>query len=223
MGIVTRPASRPLCAGLALGLLTMLVAGCDLFKPATPEVGSRISTLLPSYAHPESCLVYMKFGIESKNAIGEDAYIGALANSVTDQVEFRAFFDPEVWNARANYLDQKEDFWDLAHEIQFLRSFFSVVLSPYEMKWLPDENYPYDATPDADHMILHRRYEIRALQQPPADTLLIAVGYADLYFARISPARWAMTRWQDRVDLAVGVQPKKAEQQSFGSRRLDAK
>ena len=35
-------------------------------------------------------------------------------------------------------------------------------------------------------MILHRRYEVRALQQSPVDTLLIAVGYADLYFARIS-------------------------------------
>jgi hypothetical protein len=103
----------------------------------------------------------------------------------------------------------------------FLSSFFRLYLCPYQMKWLPDENYPYDVAPDVDHMILRRRYEVRALPKPPADPLLIAVGYADLYFTRISPARWALTRWQDRVDPAVGAFPANPEQQSFSGRRLN--
>jgi hypothetical protein len=221
MGTVTRRGSRLFRAGLTLGLLAVLVAGCDLFKPAIPEGGGVQTTRLPNYSHPESCLVYLKFGIERKNAVGTDAYLGALADTINDGVGFHAFFDPAVWNAlKAAYPNESAEFWGLTHEAQFLPSFFSVLLCPYEMKWLPDENYPYDATPDVNHMILRRRYEIRAQQKPPADTLLIAVGYADLYFARISPARWALTRWQDRVDPAVGVRAAKDDTLSFGSHRL---
>jgi hypothetical protein len=89
------------------------------------------------------------------------------------------------------------------------------------MKWLPDVAHPYDETLDDDHQILHRRYEVRALLQNQAP-LLIAVGYADLYFTRVSGTRWALTRWQDRVDPDVGAQPADPEQQTFGSRRLNA-
>lgn len=224
MGTVTHRGAGPLRAGLALGLLALLVAGCDLFMPAHPEVVVGGPALIPSYTTPEECLYYMRVGIERKDAVGQDAYLGALADTIKDGVGFHAFFDPAVWNAyRAAYPDESPDFWGLSRESQFLPPFFSTFLNPYQMKWLPDEVYPHDVTPDADHMILRRRYEIRAIQDPPADTLLIAVGYADMYFARISPARWAMTRWQDRVDPDVGVQPDKSEQQTLGSRRLNAR
>lgn len=227
MGTLTRRGLRPVRAGLMLGLLAVLVAGCDLFKPASPEVGSRGPTLLPSYATPESCLFYMQVGFERKDALGQDAYLGALADTTKDGAGFHAFFDDAVWNAyKANYQNETADFWGLAREATFLSSFFGHWLCPYDMKWLPDEVYPHDyVSPEGDRVILHRRYEIRALQRPPADTLLIAVGYADMYFTRVSAARWAMTRWQDRVDPAVGVQPvlEKIEQQSLGSRRLNAR
>jgi hypothetical protein len=216
MGTVTRRDSRPLRAGLALGLLAVLVAGCDLFKPATPEAGSGGSTLLPSYATPESCLRYMQIGIERKDNAGQDAYLGALADTTTDGLGFHAFFDPAVWNA---YDGIRPADWDLRHEAQFLPVLIRSFGDPYEMKWLPDEVHPHDDDL-GDHMILHRRYEIRALRK--AGTLLIAVGYADLYFTRISAARWALTLWQDRVDPAVGAQPADPDQQTFGSRRLNA-
>jgi hypothetical protein len=220
MGIVTRRAIRPLRAGLALGLLAALVTSCELFKPATPEVGDGGSTLLPSYATPESCLRYMKIGIERKDNLGQDAYLGALADTTTQGIGFHAFFDPAVWNA---YDGIRPADWNLNYEAQFLSLFFSVKLNPYEMKWLPDDNYPYDyLSPEGDRMILRRRYEVRAVPKPPADVLLIAVGYADLYFARISASRWALYRWQDRVDPAVGAQPDSADQRTFGYRRLNA-
>jgi hypothetical protein len=89
--------------------------------------------------------------------------------------------------------------------------------------WLPDSVYPYDYTnPGGDRMILHRRYEVYALQQSPADTLLITVGFADLYFAKISPSRWALYRWEDRVDPRVGAQPANEDHRTFGYRRLNA-
>jgi len=220
MATVTRRAPRPLRAGLALGLLAVLVAGCELFKPASPEVGGGGSTLLPSYATPESCLRYMQIGIESKDNVGQSAYLGALADSTKDGLGFHAFFDPAVLS---DYGGIRPTDWNLDYEAQFLPLYFSVKLNPYEMKWLPDEVYPYDyLSPEGDRMILHRRYEVRALQQPPADTLLITVGYADLYFTRISASRWALYRWQDRVDPVVGARPAVDDQRTFGYRRLNA-
>jgi hypothetical protein len=220
MAIVTHLASRPLRAAFALGLLAVLVTGCELFKPATPEVGGGKSTLLPSYATPESCLRYMQIGIERKDNLGQSAYLGALADTTRDGLGFHAFFDPDVWNA---YAGIRPGDWNLDYETQFLSLYFSVKLSPYQMKWLPDEVYPYDyLSPEGDRMILYRRYEVRALQQSPVDTLLITVGYADLYFARISASRWALYRWQDRVDPAVGARPADGDQRTFGYRRLNA-
>jgi hypothetical protein len=220
MGTVTRRALRPLCAGVALGLLAALVAGCNLFRPASPEVGGGGPTLLPRYDRPESCLRYMQVGIERKDDLGRGAYLGGLADTTKDGLGFHAFFDPAVWNT---YAGIRPADWNLDYEAQFLSLFFSVKPSPYQMKWLPDEVYPYDyLSPEGDRMILHRRYEIRALQPPPADTLLIAVGYADLYFARISASRWTLYRWQDRVDPAVGAQPAVDDQRTFGYRRLNA-
>ncbi len=204
---------------LAVTAIGLSGNGCsELHKPTAP-VPDR-SHLHPSYAQPESCLHYMRLGIERKDAAGLDAYLGALADTTSDGVGFHAFFDPLVWNA---YPGLKPADWDLPHEAQFLPVFIDMHADPYEMKWLPDEVYPYDyVSPEGDRMILHRRYEVRALRQATADTLLIAVGYAELHFARISASRWALTRWQDRVDPAVGVEPADPEQRTFGYRRLDA-
>jgi hypothetical protein len=217
---MTLPAPRLLRAGLALGLLAVLGGGCDLFKPATPEVAGGGPTLLASYATPESCLRYMQVGIERKDDVGKGAYLGALADSTTALLGFHAFFDPAVWNA---YDGIRPADWNLDYEAQFLSLYFSLRPNPYEMKWLPDEVHPYDyLSPEGDRMILHRRYEVRALQPSPADPLLITVGYADLYFARISASRWALYRWEDRVDPDIGAQPTVDDYRTFGYRRLNA-
>jgi hypothetical protein len=218
MGTLTFPASRLLRAALALGLLAVLVAGCDLFKPATPEVGGGGATLLPSYAHPESCLRYMQIGIERKDNLGQDAYLGALADSTTDGVGFHAFFDAADLK---NYPGTPPTDWDLRHEAQFLSVFIRSYGDPYEMNWLEDVDYPHDVY-DGDNAILRRRYKVWALRKSTADTLLIGVGYTELYFTRISASRWALVRWQDRVDPAVGSPPAIDDQQTFGSRRLNA-
>ena len=66
-------------AGLLIGLLALLLAGCGLFKPTSPEVGNSGTALLVSYADPETCLSYMALGIENKDNVGLTAYTGALA------------------------------------------------------------------------------------------------------------------------------------------------
>jgi serine protease inhibitor ecotin len=218
MGTVILRNSRLLRAALALGLLAVLVAGCDLFKPASPEVGGTGTTLLPSYATPESCLRYMQIGIERKDNAGQDAYLGALADTTTDGWGFHAFFDPVVLK---NYSGILPADWDLRHEAQFLSVFIRSYGDPYEMRWLEDVDYPHDIY-EGDNAILRRRYKVWALREKTADTLLIAVGYSELHFTRISASRWALIRWQDRVDPAVGAPPKVDDEQTFGSRRLNA-
>jgi hypothetical protein len=213
MGIVIRHPWRPLRAGLVLVLLAVLAAGCDLFKPATPETGGGGVALIANYAKPESCLYYMRVGIERKDPLGQTVYLGALADSLGgDGVGFHAFFDQVVWNA---YQGNKPDDWNLDYETQFLPLFIQRYTAPYAMKWLPDVYHPHDVTDDPDHQILHRRYEVRA------GALLIAVGYADLYFTRISTSRWALVRWEDRLDTDVGADPKDPLQRTFGYRRLN--
>jgi hypothetical protein len=218
MATLTCHRSRPLRAGLVIGLLAVLLAGCGLFRPARPEIGAGGGGLLPDYSAPESCLLYMRVGIERKDSDGQNAYVGALANASQDGIGFHAFFDQAVWNAYTGVPPQD---WDLRHETLFYSAFIRLTGDPYEMSWLPDEFNPHDDI-SGDTVVVHRRYEVRALRAATRDSLLIAVGYADLYFARISASRWALTRWMDRVDPNVGAQPADPLQQTFGSRRLNS-
>jgi hypothetical protein len=205
-------------AGLLIGLMALLLAGCGLFKPTSPEVGAGRSALIVNYADPESCLAYMALGIENKDNVGLTAYTGALADSSADGVAFHAFFDAAVWNA---YTGVKPDDWDLDHEeTQFYPAFIALSSETYKMEWLPDVEHPLDETIDSDHVILHRKYEVHAISS--TQSLLIAIGYADLYFTRISASRWALARWQDRVDPSIGVNPSNEMWRTFGYWRLNA-
>ena len=123
-----------------------------------------------------------------------------------------------MWNA---YTGVKPDDWDLDHEeTQFYPAFIALRADTYDMEWLPDEQHPLDETIDSDHVILHRQYEVHSVSS--TESLLIAIGYADLYFTRISASRWALTRWQDRVDPAIGVNPSNEMWRTFGYWRLNA-
>jgi hypothetical protein len=162
----------------------------------------------------------MQIGIERKDNLGQTAYLGALADTTKDGLGFHAFFDPAVWNA---YNGIRPADWNLDYEAQFLSVFIRSYGDPYKMEWLEDMDYPIaNEDKGEDSRILHRRYKVWALRQSTADTLLIAVGYAKLSFAKISASRWALVLWEDRVDPAVGAQPAVDDQRTFGYRRLNA-
>jgi hypothetical protein len=203
---------------LAGSLAALLLAGCSLFEPTSPEAGSGGTTLLTNYADPESCLKYMAIGIVNKDA-GLAAYIGALADSAGgDGVGFHAFFDTAVLNAYTRTTGLKIEDWNLGSErTQFLPYLGKLRLEPYVMGWTADEQH-LDNVEDT-RAVLHRHYRVVAVTS--TDSLIIAVGYADLYFTKLSASRWALTRWEDRVDPDYGVYPANDLWRTFGYWRLN--
>lgn len=218
MGALT-PSRRDLgrTALLALAALALAVAGCDLFKPAHPESGGGGVQILANYADPESSLKYMQIGIEAKNNAGQAAYTGALADTTQDGRGFHAFFDQADWFATTG---SKPADWNWGYENQFYLTFTTHRTDPYQMRWLLDDQHP-DEEPDPDHRILHRRYQVFALLQNNPTPLVIAVGYADLWFAKVSASRWVLTRWDDRRDPTVDYISGDPEARTFGWRRLN--
>jgi hypothetical protein len=208
-------------AALVLGLLAALAGGCKLFQPAKPEVGGGGSTLLTDYSSPDSCLEYMRLGIQLKGNVGQAAYIGALADSSKDGVGFHALFDPAVVSAYQATGGTPPADWGVREEAdRFYPTFIGVSPDSFELLWEGDEFHPNDDL-GQDAALLHRQYVVRTRRASQVvDT--IAIGYADLSFARISASRWALIRWEDRVDSRVGVRPANPLQQSIGSRRLRA-
>jgi len=209
-------------AGLTSLVLLLLLAGCDMFRPALPELGGTGISIIANYSSPDSCLRYMKLGIEAK-AQGQELYISALADTSVDKLAgFRAWFDPAV----ERLFTFRPDAWLLANERDFFSDFVTKRNYPYLMEWQPDSLNSDDRADRGGgaYAVLHRHYQVFSIEptQQGQDSLLIAVGYADLYFIRISPSRWALRRWDDRVDPAVGAQPREPFQQgfSFSYRRL---
>ena len=219
MGTLRTARLRALAAAATVGLLGLLGAGCDLFRPARPEVGGLGFHIVANYTSLDSVLYYMKVGIENKSSDGQAAYIGALADTNVDGVSFFAFFDPAVWVA---YQGTKPDKWSLDQEVLFYGAFAKVRDEPYTMWWQTVDQYPDD--PNEQTLSQARRvrhYQVYAHILATGDSLLIAVGYADLTFVHIG-SRWKLSRWQDRVDPLIGFPPQNPLQQTFGARRLNA-
>ena len=199
-----------------------VVAGCDTFKPRRPEapLGPPLSV---SYAAPESTLDTMRRGVEDRTQQGVNAYMNALADSAKDNHAFYAFFDTDVlkrWQT-INPGRTPPAAWSVDHERNFITIFMNSVItkSSVTMDWLPGLN-PDQPGPTGG--LYFRKYVVYTYSQEtgdPDDTL--AIGYAALTFAQVSASRWVITRWQDQVDLDVGVDhPFRFNWQSFSERRL---
>jgi hypothetical protein len=107
-------------------------------------------------------------------------------------------------------LDERQfyqDFMNLSVSANYIAVFDSVANTP-------------DPQPGDTEAILYRRYRVLATEQD-GNTSIIAVGFADLTFAKISTDRWLITRWVDHVDPAVGANPLDPEQKTLGRRRLE--
>ena len=152
---------------------------------------------------------------------GLSAYVGAFADSLTDGVPFHATFDPEVARRR-ELANGRVPTWTLDLEKNFYGYFVGLRSDGYYMRWTHnDPGGDDEINLITGNAILHEKYEVFIVTTENATLGRIAVGLADLTLKQVSTNRWAIVRWDDRVDPAIGVNPADPDQLSFSARRLE--
>jgi hypothetical protein len=213
---------RSVIVVLALGL-----AGCDLFKPETPEPPG--GNVLPpvvelDYSSAEQTLTTIAAAIKAKDlGNGHRAFILAFADAELDSVPaYTASFDTaDVNDFLLSTGRDSIETWTRDREGAFYTQFSNLRRSAYVMqwdRWLEAGNDEIDDV--AGLATLHRHYHVYA--QSGDASILIGVGLADIHFQR-SPRggdteKWVITRWDDHIDPAQGEDP--IENITFGARRL---
>ncbi len=221
-----RVRARALLA-LALVWLTLtggVFSGCrGLFTPAIPEPPSG-RPIVVDYRSPDATLRTMAQGIQAKGQ-GASAWLGAFADSSRpeDGPGYHQFFDP---NDLAFFQSacgcEAPTSWRNSQEQAFFLEFIGVRPSDdYAILFEEIEQEPDPPAEDA-LAVLHRRYRVLATSPDGNSTRIIAIGLVSLTVSKIAADRWLITRWQDRVDPAVGVNPTDPDQLSLGRRRLES-
>ena len=200
-----------------------LFGGCTgLFRPAKPEAPSATTgggEITPDYGLPSAALETMAQGIAAK-ARGQTAYIGAFSDSARDGYPFYADFDPDVAR-RFEASGGPVPVWNLTREKLFYPDLIGVRTQNYIMRWTANEAAgDDDFDPATGDSTLHRRYEVFSVSNDGNTLSTIAVGLADLRFKHVTASRWAIVRWQDYVDPAIGINPADPDQITLGERRL---
>ena len=190
------------CVGAAVA-----AGGCTSSSP-TDFVGPEPAIPLPKLTEPDSALYCIKVGIESKNL---QLCTHALAEStVTSDVEFHAFFDPQDLADYGQTATPPTD-WTSREERTFFMQFTTLIPVPsYTMALAPDANRADVLGPD--ETVYYRHYRVTY-----GPSQFLAVGLADLTFRRVGAKQeWRMVRWVDRRDTSATAV------QSYGRRRLDS-
>lgn len=214
---IRRAALRALAPALALAL-----AGCtNPFAPAQPVPPSS-GGIVEDYSTTARLLSTLVAAVQAKGPAGRQAWVNAMADSTGPGTRaFYAFADPQVlskWNLNAPV--DAPDPWDLELEKLFYDKFTGLFPYDYAMSFDPDLTSPSDEIDDvAGTALLHRKYYVAA--GAPSGSIWIAIGYVDLYLVKYD-GRWWVTRWQDRLDPQVGVDPTDPQNVTLGWRRFES-
>lgn len=222
MATLTRLRRRTAAAGLAAAALAIMLAGCaNPFEPAKPEPPDP-SGFTPDFTTPPKVLITLADALANKGPAGRLAWADAMADSTGPGTRgFFAFHDPLVLSAwRLSSSVPTPDPWKLENERRFYDWFVARYDGEYSMVWDRDDTSPIDDIDDAaGTALLHRKYYVAAT--PSTTTLIIAIGYVDLYMVKYD-GRWFVTRWQDRLDPLIGVDPVDQDNRTLGWRRLES-
>ncbi len=223
--IVRRRLARLVLLGIGWCALTGGVfSGCrGLFTPATPEPPSGQSIVL-NYRSPEATLNTMELGIAAKGQ-GSTAWLGAFADSARpeDGPGYHHFFDSgDVGVFEAACGCQAPADWRTSQEQNFYLALLDVRPGDDYVAFFELVEANPDPPPTDTQAILHRRYRVLANAPDASSALVIAIGFADLTFTKISADRWLITKWEDHVDPEVGVNPSDPYQLTLGRRRLES-
>jgi hypothetical protein len=211
------------CAWLGgLAVAALLAAGCDYFKPVTPEPPTNTDVVAIDLSSPDLTLETLRLAVEAKGLRnGDVAYRACFAESTAvNTPAFHAFFWPEDANAWTSQGKVLPSDWTYRDEAPFYnvgpRSIASLRDEPYQMSWeveKPDEFGTGSA-------VLHRHYLVIA-EGTSGVAEIIAKGYADLVLVQQSTTgNWVITQWQDRSDPDVDPL---LPQKTWGLRRLESR
>ena len=201
---------------LVLGLWILASMGCDdTLTGARPRV-------ISDYSTPTLALETLAKGLEDKGATnGQDAYMGAFAESTLtsgDGRAFHAFFDNR--DLRENPAWDPDQDWGKERERMMYAYLVRLFASKYEVTWEPyAANGNETGTPNDS--LLHRKY--RVVQLIRTGSMItrspVAVGAADLRFVRSSTTagKWVIATWQD-----YHTPDADSAQVSLGGRRLQS-
>ncbi|MEY4375327.1 MAG: hypothetical protein RL760_1494 [Candidatus Eisenbacteria bacterium] len=191
---------------LALCLVLALPAGCvNPFKPSDPERPD--GTGVPeNFGTTDDLLQTLQLAVESKSLNGENAWVHAFSDSVTNADRaYRHFYDPAVkqtWQTGTSLTAPEP--WDLTLERGLPRFLFGVRQNlGYAWQWGFD-SYSTNDEEAADTALVHRKYTLVASNGSQSE--VIAIGYCDLSLQRKS-GRWWIVNWNDRVDPTIGANP----------------
>lgn len=230
MATVIRPPAHVRFGRLALLALVWctltggVFSGCrGLFTPAVPEPPSD-PPIVPNFRSPEATLNTMRQGLAAK-ARGASAWLGAFADSTGpgDGPAFHQFFDPaDLAFFQGACQCQAPSDWRVNQEQDFFVAFLDVrPADDYQVEFTVVDANP-DPPPTDTQAILHRRYRVLAVSPDGSGAIVIATGYADLTFTKLTADDWLITRWDDHVDPEVGVNPSDPYLLSLGRRRLES-
>ena len=203
---------------LVLGLWVLASMGCD----DTPTAAR--PRVIPDYSTPTLALETLAKGLEDKGATnGQDAYLGAFAESTMasgDGRAFHAFFDNKDLREHPAW-DPNRD-WNKALESMMYSHLVRLFASEYDVTWEPYEPSGNETGTENDSL-LHRKY--RVVQLVRTGSMItrspVAVGAADLHFVRSVRAvgkKWVIATWQDYHTLDAD-----SAQVSLGGRRLESR
>jgi len=216
--------SRVALLAAAWGMMTGGVfSGCNgLFTPAVPEPPSGAQIIL-NYRSPEATMNTMAAGVAAK-ARGSSAWLGAFADSTRpeDGPGYHQIFDPgDLSLYQGSCQCEAPTDWRTSQEQNFYLAFLQVrPADDYAIIFEVVDSNP-DQPPGDESALVHRHYTVLATAPDGNSRLVIAVGYADLTFTKIGD-KWLVTRWEDHVDPAVGLNPTDPYQITLGRRRLDS-
>jgi hypothetical protein len=206
--------------------LALLAGACaNPFKPADPEDPSLSGDpVVEDFRTPEALLETIVQAVQNRGPNGAGAYLRAFAEStLAGDRAYRAFYDGAVklnWQS-ATQRNAPEP-WDVVLERNVHTQLSSVRPTfQYLWRWDPDPDSPSDDDPAAaDTVQYHRKYTLFAAPTDGSPEI-IAIGFVDLSLQK-KEGRWSITRWHDRVDPNVGVNPAATDQRTMSWWRLES-
>jgi hypothetical protein len=211
-------------AALALGLVA---AGCsNPFLPAqapSPTEGGG-SSFTPDYLSDEGVLTTVTQAIAARNAIGENAYLQAFADSESYGINCTFTLDDSVRAYAEGSGKVVPPVWRLEYEPAFYRYLttnVTDVTGEYEMSFfdIPESPNEKNENPHT-RTLFHRTYVVTA---GTADNpVQVATGTADIEVRLVTGSRWAIVSWSDHLYPGIPAATSNAGEFCFSRLRIDS-